>query len=122
MIYSPYTTLASEFDNALSRDVCKNALEILTTTYPGYSWKVFVRDGICFIRLLDRSLNGNWGMNLKLRALDHDAAVFKRKVKYVAGEFLERSGISRRGNHDESISKVEGVPQRYQPHPSRIRH
>lgn len=118
MIFSPYITLATEWDNALARDVCRNALGILNTTYPGYSWKVFVKQGVCFVRLLDKRLgNAPWGMNLKLRAVDHDAEFFKRKVKYVAGEFLERSGISRRGNLDELIVRVEGLPKRHQPKP-----
>jgi hypothetical protein len=114
VIHSPYTALAGEWDNALSKDVVKNALHILNTTYPGYSWKVFVKGGICFVRLLDKKLgNRPWGMNLKLKAVDHDAEVFKRKVKFVAGEFLERSGISRQGNLDEVITKVDGIPQRH---------
>lgn len=115
MIFSPYISLAGEFDNFLARDVCKNALEALNTTYPGYSWKVFVKQGVCFIRLLDSRLRHPWGINLKLRAVDHDAEFFKRQVKFAGGEFLERCGLSRQGNLDEFMKKMEGIPQRSQP-------
>jgi hypothetical protein len=78
---------------------------------------VDVKGGVCFVRLLDKQLRGNWGICLKMRALDHDAAVFKRKVKFAAGEFLERAnlirGMARRG---EIIKHVDGLPERFQPH------
>lgn len=115
MINQPYATLATEFDNALSEDVCKHALDALRQAYPGYSWKAFVKQGVCFIRLLDNRLRHPWGINLKLKALDHDAAVFKRKVTFAGGEFLERCGLSRTGNIDEFMTRMEGVPDRSQP-------
>ena len=115
MIFSPYVTLETEWDNHLAQDVCKNALSTLNTTYPGYSWKVFVKQGVCFVRLLDRRLRHPWGINLKLRAVDHDAEFFKRQVKFAGGEFLERCGLSRQGNIDEFMKRMEGVPMRSQP-------
>lgn len=115
MIFSPYVTLETEWDNFLAQDVCKNALHTLNTTYPGYSWKVFVKQGVCFIRLLDKRLRHPWGINLKLRAVDHDAEFFKRQVKYAGGEFLERCGLSRQGNIDEFMKRMEGIPHRSQP-------
>ena len=105
----------TEFDNDLGKNKAKEALEILTTEYPGYSWKVDVKGGVCFVRLLDRRLRGNWGINLKLRSLDHDAAVFKRKVKFAAGEFLERCRLRRGMNQGEEIRVFEGIPERWQP-------
>jgi hypothetical protein len=110
-----FLTQAIEFENALGQAKAKEALEILIEAYPGYSWKVDVKGGVCFVRLLDRNLRGNWGMNLKLRAMDHDAAVFKRKVKYVAGEFLERCNLKRAWNEGGSIARVDGVPEKHQP-------
>jgi len=115
MIFSPYVTLETEWDNFLAQDVCKHALQTLKQTYPGYSWKVFVKQGVCFIRLLDRRLRHPWGINLKLRAVDHDAEFFKRQVKFAGGEFLERCGLSRQGNIDEFMKRMEGIPQRSQP-------
>jgi hypothetical protein len=110
-----FLTQAIEFDNALGQAKAREALEILMQAYPGYSWKVTVKGGVCFVRLLDPDLRGNWGMNLKLRAIDHDAAVFKRKVKYVAGEFLERCNLRRLSNEGAKIARVDGIPERFQP-------
>lgn len=110
-----FLTQAIEYDNALGQAKAKEALTVLMDEYPGYSWKVDVKGGVVFVRLLDHRLRGNWGMNLKLRALDHDAAVFKRKVKYVAGEFLERCNLRRAWNEGEAIKHVDGIPEKYQP-------
>ena len=110
---TPFLTQAIEFDNALGKAKAKETLEILMEEYPGYSWKVDVKGGVCFIRLIDLRLRGNWGMNIKLKTIDHDAAVFKRKVKYVAGEFLERAGLVRGIKDGTKITKVDGVPERH---------
>ena len=110
-----FLTQAIEFDNALGQAKAKEALTILMEAYPGYSWKVDVKGGVVFIRLLDSRLRGSWGMNLKLRALDHDAAVFKRKVKYVAGEFLERCNLLRAANDGRKVRHVDGLPEKWQP-------
>lgn len=106
---------AIEYDTRLDQDKAREALEILMREYPGYSWKPAVRGGVCFIRLLDPRLRGNWGMNIKLKAVDHDSAVFKRKVKYVAGEFLERCNLRRSFNIGEVVTRVDGVPEKHQP-------
>lgn len=105
----------AEFDTSLEKEKAKEALEILSEAYPGYSWRVKVRGGVCFIRLLDTNLRGAWGINLKLRNLDHDGAVFKRKVKFAAGEFLERCNLRRGINQGDKIRRFEGVPERWQP-------
>jgi hypothetical protein len=105
----------AEFDNKLGENKAKEALEILAEAYPGYSWKVDVKGGVCFVRLLDLNLKGTWGINVKMRGLDHDAAVFKRKVKFAAGEFLERCNLRRGKNEGARIKAFEGVPERWQP-------
>ena len=110
---TPFITQAIEFENALGQAKAKEALEILMEAYPGYSWKVDVKGGVCFIRLLDVRLLGNWGMNLKLKDIDHDAAVFKRKVKFAAGEFLDRANLRRSWNDGTKLTKVDGVPERH---------
>lgn len=105
-----------EYDNTLAETKAREALDILTEAYPGYSWKPTVKGGVCFIRLLDPRLRGNWGMNIKMRDVDHDSAVFKRKIKYVAGEFLERCGLRRReAEFMADLKRVEGVPEKHQP-------
>ena len=110
-----FITHAVEYDTRMDMDKAREALEVLMSEYPGYSWKPSVKGGVCFIRLLDPNLRGNWGMNIKLSAVDHDAAVFKRKVKYVAGEFLERCNLRRAWNMGDKIKHVDGVPEKHQP-------
>lgn len=106
----------AEFDNALGENKAKEALEILTEAYPGYSWKCLYRGGVCFVQLLDVDLRGRrgfWGMAMKVREFDHDAAVFKRKVKFAAGEFLERAGLRRGMNDGVRIHGVDGLSERW---------
>lgn len=99
------------------QDEAHHVLELLTVCYPGHPWAVLVDHGIVFIRHLE--FPGNWGMNIKTGSTDHDAAVLKKKIIMAAGEFLERAGLARgRANGDE-IQKVEGVPDRFQPHPEK---
>ena len=105
----------AEFDNALGENKAKEALETLNEAYPGYSWKVLYRGGVCFVQLLDRSLKGTWGMCVKVREFDHDAAIFKRKVKFAAGEFLERCNLKRGMNEGGKIARVDGLAERWQP-------
>lgn len=110
-----FNVQVAEFDNALGADKAKEALEILTEAYPGYSWSVLYRGGVCFVRLLSRELKGTWGMCVKVREFDHDAAVFKRKVKYAAGEFLERCALARGWNQGGKVQRVDGLAERWQP-------
>lgn len=107
--------LAAEFDSGLEENAAKDALETLTKEYPGHSWKVMARGGVLFIKYLHPSLRGNWGMNIKLHGFDHDAAVLKRKVKFVAGEFLERASVLRSAFQGDSIKRVDGIPDKWQP-------
>jgi hypothetical protein len=105
----------TEFDNDLGKNKAREALEVLLEAYPRYSWKVDVKGGVCFVRMLDDRLKGNWGINLKMKDLDHDAAVFKRKVKFAAGEFLERCNLRRGMNTGEEVKVFEGIPDKWQP-------
>lgn len=91
-------------------------LALLTTCYPGHPWAVRVDDGIIFIRHLAFG-DGKWGMNLRTSEVDHDAAVMRKKIIMLAGEWLERAGIARtRFDSDQENYRVEGVPERHQPH------
>lgn len=87
---------------------------ILCTAYPGHPWAVRVDEGLIFIRYLNTLLQGNWGMVLKTREVDHDAAVLKRRVISLAGEWLERSGLKRGREDGDEIQHVEGVPEKWQ--------
>lgn len=82
---------------------------ILVSAYPNHPWGVRVDKGIIFIKYL--GFRGNWGMMLKTREVDHDAAVLKKQVIFLAGEWLERAGLKRVGEGEE-IFTVEGVPEK----------
>ena len=109
------TTLYSEGGDKLQEDEAEKILWVLCHAYPGHPWAVRVDQGIIQIKHLEFGNNG-WGMVRKYDAVKHDAAVLKREVIMMAGEFLERAGLVRgRANGDEII-RVEGVPEKYQPH------
>ena len=109
------TILQTDSSTDLGVHEAEQVLGILCAAYPGHPWSVRVDQGIIFIRHLEFGLNG-WGMNCKVNRLNHDAAVLKKEIVMMAGEFLERAGLVRgRANGDEII-RVEGVPEKYQPH------
>ena len=87
----------------------EKVMHILTTAYPGHPWAVRVGDGFIFIRHL--AFPGTWGMNLKTAAVDHDAAVLRKKIVLLAGEWLERAGFARGRSQDQEPGRVEGVPE-----------
>lgn len=91
-------------------------MELLTVAYPGHPWAVRVDQGVIFIRYLDPALGGNWGMVLKIGDVSHDAAVLKKRVITLAGEWLERAGLKRGRENGDMIMKVEGLPEKHQPH------
>jgi len=95
-------------------DDAKQIIHLLHTCYPGHPWSVRCEKGFVFIRHLD--FPKNWGMGLRVSEVDHDAAVFKKKITMLAGEWLERACM-RRGRHDaeQEIGRVEGVPEKEQP-------
>lgn len=108
IIYSHGGTKAQE-------DEANSILEVLSFAYPGHPWGVRVYDGGFFIRHLD--FPQNWGMNVKYKDVAHDAAVMKREIIFMAGEWLERAGIPRgRYDADQETQRVEGVPEKDQPH------
>ena len=95
-------------------DEAKSVLDLLDVAYPGHPWSVRVMPGLIFIRHLE--FGPSWGMNLKTSEVDHDAAVLRRKVVYLAGEWLERAELKRsRAEEGVGIDWVEGVPLRDQP-------
>lgn len=110
-----FNVQCAEFDNELGKNKAKEALEILSEAYPGYSWRVLYRGGICFVQLLSKELKGYWGIAVKVAEFDHDAAIFKRKVKFAAGEFLERCNLRRGVNTGETVRRVDGIAERWQP-------
>lgn len=108
--------LHNEGGTQAQEDEARLILGTLCDAYPGHAWSVRVYDGGFFIRYLDPNLSGNYGMNVKFRDVSHDAAVLKREIIMNAGEFLERAGLVRGRNNEDEIVRVEGVPDKYQPH------
>ena len=95
-------------------------LDVLSTAYPGHPWGVRVDGGVIFIRYLDVRLSGNWGMAMKENDSNHDAAVLKREVIRMAGEWLERAGLARGRSNGDEIVTVEGIPARFVPKPIEV--
>lgn len=109
--------LFEEGDTRAQQDEAHQVLAVLCEVYPGHPWAVRVAGGIVFIRMLrdDGKLSG-YGMNVKWHKVNHDAAVLRREIIRMAGEWLERAGLIRgRANGDEII-RVEGVPEKHQPY------
>jgi hypothetical protein len=105
--------LYSEGGNKMQESEADQVLAILCAAYPGHPWAVRVDQGVIFIRHLQ--FGSNWGMNVKFRNINHDAAVLKREIIRMAGEWLERAGLVRGRENGDEIVRVEGVPDRFQP-------
>jgi hypothetical protein len=109
--------LYSEGATKTQEDEAEMILGVLTQIYPGHPWAVRVYDGGFFIRHL--AFPHNWGMNFHYRDVSHDAAVLKKQIILKAGEWLERANMKRgRYDADQETERVEGVPEKFQPHQS----
>lgn len=101
--------LHCEGDTQALEDDAKGILSLLWNSYPGHPWSVRCSKGIIFIRHL--AFPGNWGMNLRVTEVDHDAAVMKKKIIMLAGEWLERAEMIRgRYDAEQNYKLVDGVP------------
>jgi hypothetical protein len=109
------TTLYTEGDTDAQYGEAVAIMELLTAAYPGHPWAVRVAGGVIFIRYLDDRMVGNWGMAMKQKDSNHDAAVLKREVIMKAGEWLERAGLARGRSNGDEIVRVEGLPDTDQP-------
>ena len=105
--------LYSEGTNKKEEADAHMVLTLLTQAYPGHPWWVRVEGGCIFIRHL--LFGKNWGMNVKFKHVNHDAAVFKKEIIMKAGEWLERAGLARGREDGSDILKVEGIPDKDQP-------
>jgi len=61
----------------------------LIQAFPGYKWKVQVRDTI--LTCLNETLSGNWGFTLRVRMLDNHGKV----IRWFGASLLERYGMRR---------------------------
>lgn len=108
------TILQTDSATDLGAHEAEQVLAILCAAYPGHPWSVRCDQGIIFIRHLEFGVNG-YGMNCHLKNVSHDAAVLKKEIIMMAGEFLERAGLVRGRENGDQIIHVEGVPEKYQP-------
>jgi hypothetical protein len=105
--------LYSEGSSKIEQADSDKVLEILCSVYPGHPWATRVAGGVVFIKHL--GLGNNYGMVRKFEDLKHDATTFKKEVIMAAGEFLERANLVRGRANGDSIIRVEGLPEKYQP-------
>lgn len=110
--------LYEEGSTALQRAEAKAILEALEAAYPGHPWGVRVygdeTGGGFFIRHLD--FPSNWGMNCTHKAgTFYSSSAMKRDVILRAGEYLERANLARARWSGESIERLDGVPEKFQP-------
>ena len=93
--------------------MCKQAMCVLNTTYPGYRWFIGVNSegGILFVKCLDVSTL--WGFVLHLDKLRTDPTL--KRVRRAGGELLERAWQKRGKATGDMTTKVDGLPEKYQP-------
>ena len=104
-----------EGDTQALEDDAKAIVSLLWHCYPYHPWSVTCKRGLIFIRHLD--FTRTWGMALRVSELDHDAAVMKKKIITLAGEWLERAALKRGAyDSDQESYRVEGIPEKHQPH------
>lgn len=105
--------LHSEGATKAQEHEAEGILSVLTMAYPGYPWGVRVYDGGFFIRNLD--FPANFGMNVKYKNVGHSWSTMKREIIIMAGEWLERANLKRGVNNGDEITRLEGIPEKYQP-------
>lgn len=109
-----HVTLFEEGATQAQKDEAHTILGALDIAYPGHPWAVRVYDGGFFIRHLD--FPSNYGMNAKFKDSGYSASALKRDVIMKAGEWLERANLARGRSNGDGIVRVDGVPDKYQPH------
>ena len=95
----------TESETVLGMDLAKQAMVILSTSYPGYSWFVRCDGGVIDIKCAEI---GRASMIRHIKNTDHDAAVFRRDIIKSAGEFLERAHLRRGTSEGINAPTLEG--------------
>jgi hypothetical protein len=83
----------TETDHPQLDGLAKELAEYICAAYPGYSWAVTIRGGMVQIR--SNRIHPNWGMQIYLNDIQHDAGSRKKTVVMKAGEFLEAANMKR---------------------------
>ncbi len=93
--------------------MCRDAMRVLNTTYPGYRWMIGVNSegGIMYIKNLD--ISGLWGYVLHMTKMVNDPTM--KRVRRAGGEILERAWQKRGKATGDPTVKVDGLPKKHQP-------
>lgn len=83
----------AEWDEFADERLSHDLAQVLTTTYPGYSWGVHVNSRGGVVNILNLTFSGEMGYRFKIRKLDTD---LPRLVMRAGGEILERFDHPRR--------------------------
>jgi hypothetical protein len=97
-------------DYRLSQDVG----ETLLRHYPGYAWLVRVNSdsGVCLIQCaqVNSVILGHRTPSMVVHLSNMtDPSIYRKRVVYLAGELLERAGLTRGKWRGEIPKKVEGL-------------
>lgn len=95
-------------DDVMAGDVAK----ALAEAYPGHPWHIRIGGGILMIKHM--KLSDKMGIARKYSRLTWDAGRRRREVVMAAGEFLERSGLTRGRIVEGEVAKmVEGAKEKH---------
>lgn len=112
--------LYSEGSTKAQEDEANQILEALTIAYPGHPWGVRVYDGGFFIQYLLVPWSKPYGMNCKYKQFGYSASALKRQIILMAGEWLERAGLSRGRFNGDEIQKLDGIEKFRNPAPAQV--
>lgn len=98
-------------EHATDEPMAAQMVSDLCQAYPGHGWFVMIKGGIVHVKDLD--LNDKWGMALHYSQIKGDAKDRKRDVLRAAGEFLERANLKRGAKSGQTVTRVEGIPDKH---------
>jgi len=87
-----------------------NVARAICEAYPGHPWHVSVRDGCIIVKHM--KVSGKWGQIGHTNDI-YSASNLKQIAVRMAGEFLERAGMTRGAlSEGEYKREVEGIPKK----------
>lgn len=98
-------------EHAQDEPMAEQMLADLCKAYPGHAWFVLIRGGVVHVKNMDWS--DKWGMAMHYSAIKADASERKRELIRKAGEFLERANVLRGAKTEQSVKRIEGVPDKH---------
>jgi len=104
-------------DVALAKEILKK----LVDQYPGYLWRVSVKDdkGQGIVEIINVTVSDELSTNADYAYVLHLTTIYEdpnlKCVMRAGGEILERAGLDRTMFKGQKITHVEGVPDNHQP-------